>query len=76
MAYLALFGIGGTFIGLFLIFAVVLPLAAIVDIAKSEFRNNGKLIWVLIVLFLNPIGAVLYFAIGKHQKIIQNLNTN
>ena len=73
---MALFGFGRAFIGLLLIFVVVLPIASIIDIAKREFKENGKLIWMLIVLFLNPIGAVLYVAEGKNKKIIHDLNTN
>ena len=73
---MALFGFGRAFIGLLLIFVVVSPIAAIIDIAKREFKENGKLIWMLIVLFLNPIGAVLYVAKGKNKKIIHDLNTN
>jgi|TARA_B110000305_G_C19410576_1_gene625209 hypothetical protein len=73
---MALFGFGRAFIGLLLIFVVVLPIAAIIDIAKREFKENGKLIWMLIVLFLNPIGAVLYVAKGKNKKNIHDLNTN
>jgi hypothetical protein len=73
---MALFGFGRAFIGLLLIFVVVLPIAAIKDIAKSEFKENGKLMWMLIVLFLNPISAVLYVAKGKNKKIIYDLNTN
>ena len=76
MTYMALFGFGRAFIGLLLIFVVVLPIAAIIDIAKREFKENGKLIWMLIVLFLNPIGAVLYVAKGKNKKNIHDLNTN
>ena len=73
---MALFGFGRAFIGLLLIFVVVLPIAAIIDIAKREFKENGKLIWMLIVLFLNPIGAVLYVPKGKNKKNIHDLNTN
>lgn len=73
---MALFGFGRAFIGLLLIFVVVLPIASIIDIAKREFKENGKLIWMLIVLFLNPIGAVLYVAKGKNKKNIHDLNTN
>jgi hypothetical protein len=73
---MALFGFGRAFIGLLLIFVVVLPIAAIIEIAKREFKENGKLIWMLIVLFLNPIGAVLYVAKGKNKKNIHDLNTN
>jgi hypothetical protein len=43
---------------------------ALIDILKSDFRDtNGKIIWVLVVIFLPVIGSILYFLIGKSQKI-------
>ena len=40
------------------------------DILKSDFRDtNGKIIWALVVIFLPVIGSILYFLIGKSQKI-------
>ena len=47
----------------------VLPILALIDILKSEFVGNNKIMWVLIVLFMNIIGSILYFLIGKNQKI-------
>lgn len=57
-----------------LIFWIVLPIAALIDISKSAFKGNEKLMWILLVIFTNPIGSILYFTIGKKQKI--NLYTN
>ncbi len=43
---------------------------AIVDVIKSEFENSiNKVIWLLLILFLGPIGIILYFIIGRKQKI-------
>lgn len=47
----------------------VLPIIALVDILRSNFEGNNKLIWILVVLFTWLIGAILYFIIGKNQKI-------
>jgi len=60
-------------LGLFailLIFALVLllPLIALIDIIRSEFEGNNKLLWVLIVLFLPFLGSILYFLLGRDQK--------
>ena len=49
---------------------------ALIDILKSEFQGNSKLIWLLVVLFLNLFGAILYFLIGKEQKIIAKKYTH
>jgi len=49
----------------------LIPVLALVDIVRSKFSGNMQLIWVLIVLFFNIIGSILYFAIGRNQKIQQ-----
>jgi hypothetical protein len=54
---------------LLLAFVIILPLAALIDILISEFEGNNKLIWVLVVLITNIVGAILYFLIGRNQKI-------
>jgi hypothetical protein len=47
----------------------LLPIMALVDVVRSEFRGqNDKVIWVIIILLLNIVGAVLYFFIGRNQR--------
>ncbi len=43
-------------------------LIALIDILKSKFNGNDKIVWVLVVLFFNLIGAIIYFAVGRKQK--------
>lgn len=51
----------------------ILPIFALVDIIRNEFKGpNDKLIWVLVVIFTWLLGAFLYFLIGRNQRI----NTN
>ena len=47
------------------------PLVAIIDIIRSKFEGNMQLIWVIIVIFFNVIGTILYFIIGRNQKILK-----
>jgi hypothetical protein len=47
----------------------VIPIVALIDILKSDFEGNNKLIWVLVVLLSWIIGAVIYFFIGRKQKV-------
>ena len=54
---------------LLILFVILLPLIALIDIVKSKFEGNNKLIWVIIVIFTNILGTILYFAIGRTQKI-------
>ena len=53
----------------FLLFILILPLIALVDILKSNFEGNNKLIWVIVVIFLSAVGALLYWLIGRKQKV-------
>lgn len=52
-------------------FIFLIPIVALVDIVRSKFEGNMQLIWVIIVLFSNVIGAAMYFMIGRNQKIIR-----
>ncbi|GAB3549793.1 PLDc N-terminal domain-containing protein [Spirosoma fluminis] len=49
---------------------ILLPVIALVDVIRSDFKGaNDKLIWVIIILFLNIIGALLYFFMGRNQRV-------
>jgi len=52
-----------------LIIALSLPIIALIDILRSKFRGNNKLIWALAVIFLGLLGVLLYLIIGIKQKI-------
>lgn len=70
MEYLSFLGSGE--IGLILmivLISLVLPVIALIDIVRSDFEGNNKLIWVLVVLFLWVIGSIIYYFIGRNQKI-------
>ncbi|WP_408025580.1 PLD nuclease N-terminal domain-containing protein [Tenacibaculum sediminilitoris] len=44
---------------------IVPTIIALIDILKSEFKGNNKIIWFFVVLLANFLGAVLYFLIGR-----------
>ena len=47
-------------------------IGALVSILRGEFKgHHDKLIWVLVVVFLPVIGSLLYFFIGRAQRINQ-----
>lgn len=48
---------------------VILYLWSLVDILRNEFNGNNKIIWFLVVFFLNIFGAFLYLLFGRKQKI-------
>jgi hypothetical protein len=46
---------------LFMIFAII-------DIVRSKFEDNHKLIWVLVTIFV-PFGGLIYFIFGRKNKV-------
>ena len=66
-------GLGGfelLLIAIFFILPLFLWIIALVEVLKSEFKNsNDKLIWVLVILLFPIIGALLYFIIGRNQRV-------
>lgn len=67
-------GIGGQEIILFLLvlgLVILLPLIALIDALRSRFQGDTvKLIWVIVILLLPFLGALLYFIIGRKQRIL------
>ena len=56
-----------------MILAIILPIIALIDILRNDFKGNNKLIWILVILFTSLIGVLLYFRFGTKQKIMNNL---
>ena len=65
MNYLGMIGIWQIFIILLAFSGIILTIMALIDILKSEFEGNNKIVWLLVVLFINLLGAILYFNIGR-----------
>lgn len=43
----------------------------LIDCLKSNFKGpNDKIIWALVIIFLGPLGAILYQFVGKGQKTL------
>jgi hypothetical protein len=54
---------------LFGVFLSVAWLCILVDIIRSEFRDSSnKIVWILLVMLLPPLGMLLYLLIGLGQK--------
>lgn len=49
----------------FFIAALGILIWALMDIWKSNATQERKLLWTLLVVFVNPIGAIIWFAAGK-----------
>ena len=42
---------------------------ALVDILRNEFTGSNKIIWLLAVVMVPLLGMILYWFIGREQKI-------
>ena len=56
---------------LFLLLPVFsLWLYGVIEVGKSRFKNpSDKLNWVLLLLLVPPVGAILYFVVGRKNRI-------
>ena len=64
-------GIGPTeLIILFLIGLMIVPvIIAIIDmIRRDDLDGTMKIFWLLVCVFLNIIGAIIYFVVGRRKK--------
>jgi len=57
---MALFGV---------LFGLLLPIFAIVDILRSRFHGNDNILFMLLVIFLPCCGSIIYFIVGPSRKI-------
>lgn len=69
MVQLGMIGIWQLLLIVIFFMTLLLMILALIDILKSEFTGNNKIIWVILVLFTGFFGALLYFFIGRKQKI-------
>lgn len=55
---------------------LVMWIAAIIDVIRSEFTNpSNKTTWILLLLFLAPFATILYQIIGKDQRKQRDTST-
>ncbi|MER3316687.1 MAG: PLD nuclease N-terminal domain-containing protein [Allomuricauda sp.] len=47
----------------------LIPIIALIDVIRNNFTSNNKVVWILVILFMNLLGAILYFIFGTSQKI-------
>ncbi|MBP0727143.1 PLDc_N domain-containing protein [Bacillus sp. RG28] len=53
-----------------LILQLILVIVSIIDLVKrdaSTIKGENKILWVLIIVFINTIGPILYLTIGKKK---------
>ncbi|MBF8149433.1 PLDc N-terminal domain-containing protein [Winogradskyella sp. F6397] len=75
MNYFLMIGPWQLILILITVFIIIIPtVIALIDILKNEFSGNNKIAWVLVVLLGNVLGALLYFIIGRKQKLSATYN--
>jgi hypothetical protein len=63
---IAMFALGALLVSLML---VMLWIFALVDAIKNPaLDNNERLIWVLVIVLTNWIGALIYLIVGRKRK--------
>jgi len=45
-----------------------LMITALIDLIKREKTRGPKWMWVLIVLFVNMVGPIVYFVVGREDE--------
>ena len=71
-----MFGVAGIMGLSFLLMTFLVTVAAfafwiwtLVDILKSEFTGSNKIVWLVAIIMIPLIGMILYWFIGREQKI-------
>ena len=54
-------------IGSLAVIQLVLLIAALVSLIRKKVPQNDKILWFLLILFVNLIGPIIYFAIGSSK---------
>lgn len=55
----------------------ILWIISLIDVIKNEYEgSNTKIMWLVILLLIAPLGTILYQFIGKKQKLNFNTRSN
>lgn len=50
-----------------LIIQLALIVFALMDLARREATRGPKWVWVLVIIFINFIGPIVYFVVGREE---------
>jgi len=50
-----------------LLIQLALMSAALIDLARRTQTRGPKWVWVLIIVFINTIGPIIYFVAGREE---------
>ena len=46
----------------------ILIIAALIDLVKREHTRGPKWVWILVILFVNLFGPIIYFIVGRKDE--------
>lgn len=59
----------------FYVIPFLIVAATLIDIIRNEFDpSQNKLIWVIVVILLPVVGSIIYYFIGRKQKVERYLD--
>jgi hypothetical protein len=62
-------GIGPAELLVIMVLGSIPGVFAVIDILRSEFTGNNKLVWLLAVAIFPLLGSIAYFVFGRRQKL-------
>ncbi|PGH84896.1 transcriptional regulator [Bacillus thuringiensis] len=48
-----------------IVIQAILLIVALIDLARIHATNGPKWIWVIVIIFINIVGPILYFTFGR-----------
>jgi len=58
------------FVGILGLLSLLVWVGALVEVVRSTLRaENEKIVWVFVIALSGIIGAIIYFLIGRNQRI-------
>jgi Phospholipase_D-nuclease N-terminal len=51
-----------------LIIQIVLLVFALVDLIKQKATRGPKWVWAVVIIFINILGPILYFVLGRKEE--------
>lgn len=70
ITFASLLFIGGFFRFIFAIIWFILLIITLMDLFKSSFPLNTKLLWLIVILLAPVLGCLAYLFWGRHQSTI------
>lgn len=55
----------------------ILWIMSLIDVIKNDFTNpSNKTMWLILLIFIAPIGTILYLFIGRNHKTAKETYSN